>query len=217
MISIRNNKKIRYGIWPAQNRKDWKRFSINETNVRMTIKLGFPGKTRNMAKGAASYLDSVSKAAIETDNMRKGQEFEKYVADIFKAQSRLFALENWSRDPDHKHGGVRVEPDLGPDFRVRCPLTGEEFFVVCEWRARLSADDKLEWCKDYALRKYHRYSQQLPVFVVIGLGGEPISPNRVFCIPLKEARWTELLPGVYLKHERHPPGKKFFWRSGTLS
>jgi hypothetical protein len=80
----------------------------------------------------------------------------------------------------------------------------------------LRPDGKLQWCDDYALRKYHRYAQQLPVFIVIGLGDESTSPERMFCIPLKEARWTKLFPSVYLKHER-PPGKKFFWRSGTLT
>jgi hypothetical protein len=60
------------------------------------------------------------------------------------------------------------------------------------------------------------YSKQHPVFIVVGLSAESTFPDKMFCIPLKEARWTELFPSVYLKFE-WPPGRMFFWKNGILS
>jgi hypothetical protein len=167
-------------------------------------------------KDTDDHGDKVGKPINKMDYLRKDQEFENYVANIFKTQSQLFAIVNRAHDQDPKHDGALGESDKEPDFKIRCTLTNEVFFVVCKWRASLLSDDRLEWCYELFLRKCQRYFRRLPVFVVVGLGGEPTSPNRMFCIPIKEARWTELFPSVYMKHERHPPDKKFFWRNGVL-
>jgi hypothetical protein len=100
-------------------------------------------------------------------------------------------------------------------LKVRYKPTGEEFFVECKYRGHLSSENKLEWTNEYSLKKYQRYSAQISVFIVIGLGGESTSPDKMFCVPLKEAKWTGLYPSVYKKYER-PPDKKFFWRNGIL-
>jgi hypothetical protein len=178
--------------------------------------MGTLRKIKNIPKDTPDYIDKVSKTVNAMDYLRKDQEFEKYVADIFKTQSKFFTIVNRTHDQDHKDDGVMVESNKEPDFKIRCALTNDVFFVVCKWRAHLLSDNRLEWCYELFLRECQRYYRRLPVFVVVGLGGESTSPDRMFCIPLKEARWTELLPSVYMKHER-PPGKKFFWRNGTLS
>jgi len=56
-----------------------------------------------------------------------------------------------------------------------------------------------------------------PFFVVAGLAGDCQKPKQMFCIPLKEAKWQELYPSVFMKFERRPPDKQFFWRNGVLS
>lgn len=178
--------------------------------------MGTLRKIKNIAIDTIDFVSKVSKTLNETDYKRQGHEFEKYVANIFTTQSP-FTIINWTHDQDHKHDGVMVESDKEPDLKIRYKPTGEEFFVECKFRGHLLSDNKLEWCSEYSLKKYQKFSQQHPVFVVIGLGGESTSPNRMFCIPLTEARWTQLFPSVYLKYERHPPDKKFFWRNGILS
>ena len=170
-------------------------------------------KLKNIAKDTLDYVDKVSKTVNETDYLRKGQEFEKYVIKLFN--EHYFCIVNWTHDQDHKHAGVRVETDKEPDIKVRYKPTGEEFFVECKFRGNLSPDNKLEWTNEYSLKKYQRFNSLAPVFIAIGLGGEPSSPNRMFCIPLKEAKWTGLYSTVYSRFER-PTLKMFFWKDGEL-
>ena len=176
--------------------------------------MGTLRKIKNIAKDTFGYAKKVSEAVNETDYLRKGHEFEKYTTELFNPQ--YFTIVNWTHDQDHKHSGVRVEADKEPDLRVRYRLTGEEFFVECKFRTHLSPENKLEWTNEYSLKKYQRYSAQRPVFIVIGLGGESTKPDKMFCIPLSEARWTSLYPSFYKRFERSPD-RKFFWRDGLLS
>ncbi len=176
--------------------------------------MGTLRKLKNIVSDTIDYADKVRKTVNDEDYLRKGHEFEKFVTGLFNGQ--YFSIVNWTHDQDHKHGGVNVESDKEPDLRVRYKPTGEEFFVECKYRTHLGAENKLEWANENSLRKYQRYSQEMPVFVVVGLGGEPASPERMFCIPLSEARWIGLYPSVYLKHERNPKSG-FFWRNGVLT
>jgi hypothetical protein len=51
---------------------------------------------------------------------------------------------------------------------------------------------------------------------VIGLGGDPDYPERMFCIPLAEAKYPTLYDSVFERFERDPE-KPFFWKNGYLS
>jgi hypothetical protein len=178
--------------------------------------MGTLRKDENIAKDTPDSVNKESKTVSMMDYLRKDLEFEEYVADIFKTQPQLFTIVNRTHDQSHEQNGAMVESEKEPDFKIRCALTNNAFFVVCKWRARLLSEDRLEWCYELFLRKCQRYYRRIPVFVVVGLGGKPTSPDRMFIIPLKEARWNELFPSVYMKHER-PPDRKFFWRNGVLS
>ena len=68
---------------------------------------------------------------------------------------------------------------------------------------------QLERCRNYARER------ELPFFVVIGLGGSPLYTERMFCIPLEEARYPALYPGVFERFERDPE-KMFFWKDKEL-
>jgi len=50
---------------------------------------------------------------------------------------------------------------------------------------------------------------------VIGLGGKARKPKRMFCIPIKEAKFPALYTELIEKFERSSK-KKFFWKNGVL-
>ncbi len=151
-------------------------------------------------------------AVSQQDPEWKSREFEQYAANLFGKQH--FAVASHIRGKESRYsaaGGFGTEPNMKVQYRP----TGEEFFVECRYWVKLGADRKLNWAGEAELKDYFRYSKQHPVFLVVGLGGRPASPAKMFCIPLKEARWTELFPNVYTKFER-PPGRTFFWKNGDL-
>lgn len=52
--------------------------------------------------------------------------------------------------------------------------------------------------------------------MVIGVGGEPNNPAKMYCLPLNEAKYPELFPSYLEKYEREPD-KLFFWKNNKLS
>jgi hypothetical protein len=162
------------------------------------------------------FLNKISKAIeilTEDESVDKGNDFEKYVVKHF--DSRYFSLVQWTMDINRKHDRF-VEADAGPDLTVRYIPTNEIFYVECKFRSGLY-EEKLHWSKPEQLKRYQDFAREnrYPFFVVIGFGGIPSYPERMFCIPLEEARYPALYPSVFEKFERNPD-KNFFWKSGVL-
>jgi hypothetical protein len=145
--------------------------------------------------------------------IEKGNEFEKYVANKFSP--KYFSISEWTTDMMRKHGRY-VESDSRPDLTMRYKPTNELFCVECKFRSGLYKGG-LQWCKPNQLARYWAYSEdtRLQLFIVIGLGGASHNPERMFCIPIEEARYPNLYPSVYENFERDPKSY-FFWKNGVL-
>lgn len=162
------------------------------------------------------FINKIIKAVdvlTEDESIEKGNEFEKYVLDLF--DDRYFSITHWNADIARKHDRF-VESDMGPDLTMRYLPKDELFYVECKFRSTLY-EDKLNWSNFQQLRRYQDFAREngLPFFVVIGLGGNPSYPERMFCIPLEEARYPGLFPSIFERFERDPD-KNFFWNSGIL-
>jgi hypothetical protein len=162
------------------------------------------------------FVNKILKAVevlTEDESVGKGNDFEKYVVDHFDED--YFSVVQWSTDITRKHDRL-VEADMGPDLIIRYEPKGEKFCVECKFRSDLY-EDKLNWSNSHQLDRYKEYAKEyrLPFFVIIGLGGDPTYPERMFCIPLEEAKYPGLFPSVFERFERDPD-KNFFWKNGTL-
>ncbi len=163
--------------------------------------------------GLVNKIIKAVEVLAEDESVEKGNDFEKYVVDLF--DKRYFSIVQWSTDITRKHDKF-VESDAGPDLTFRYMPTGEIFDVECKFRSDLY-EGKLYWSNPEQLKRYQNFAieNRSPFFVVIGLGGGPSSPKRLFCIPLEEARYPALYPSVFEKFERTPE-KNFFWKNGVL-
>jgi hypothetical protein len=99
----------------------------------------------------------------------------------------------------------------------------ERFAVECKYRTNPSVSQKsgkpvISWAKPYQIENYKKFSQKrrMPVFVVIGLGGRPDSPDVMYCLPLQEAKYPELFFSLLNNYEKDPEST-FFWRNGFLT
>ncbi len=161
-------------------------------------------------------LNKIVKAVellTEDESVEKGNDFEKYVVGLF--DKKYFSIVQWSTDIARKHDRY-VEADAGPDLTIRYVPTGEIFYVECKFRSDLY-EGKLHWSSPEQLKRYHDFARENkhPFFVAAGLGGAPSYPEKMFCIPLEEARYPALYPSVFEKFERNPD-KNFFWKNGFL-
>ncbi|HNW69367.1 MAG TPA: hypothetical protein PKI01_03115 [Bacteroidales bacterium] len=120
------------------------------------------------------------------ENKIKGDAFEKWVVKKFDRD--YFQVEEWRSDksvdgifPTSNHF-----PDLEISFFDPKSNTCKTFAVECKWRKALYKGG-INWAEGYQIKNYADYAAKLsiPVFVILGLGGEPENPVSVFIIPLK--------------------------------
>ena len=158
----------------------------------------------------------------EKKHFDKGVDFEKYVAQIFESQKKYFSILDWTKDTSYKRNGIQVESNKNPDLIIQYKPTKEKFAIECKFRSYMIQSEKIDdpvikWSYPDQIKRYNDFSKtnNIPVFIIIGLGGKPDNPEFMFCVPLKEAKYPEIFPSVLEKYER-PPSKPFFWKDNKL-
>lgn len=148
------------------------------------------------------------------ENFEKGYEFEKYIVDLFNKD--YFNIYAWTTDISGKHGNRWVESNLNPDLIMRYIPRNEKFAIECKYRSNLE-NGNLNWSYQDQIDRYNQFEQEtsIPTFIIIGLGGNPSNPERMFCIPLKNAKYPVLYPVIFERFERSPT-RRFFWGDGIL-
>jgi hypothetical protein len=91
--------------------------------------------------GLFRKLRKVIEIIFENEFEQKGDDFEKYVIDLF--DEKYFSIMQWTTDMARKHTRF-VESDCGPDLVLRHRLTNEIFCVECKFRSNLYKD-QLHW------------------------------------------------------------------------
>ena len=121
----------------------------------------------------------------QPEELLKGREFEDYVLSLFNLlEGGELILQEWQGDKSY--GMIQPENNSNPDFVFR--YKQNEFAVECKWRERLSRD----WDKDLfstkRIENYKHFSEvrQMPVTIILGVGGEPCNPELLYKIPLEE-------------------------------
>jgi hypothetical protein len=116
----------------------------------------------------------------------RGDKFEAFVTTLFK--KKYFRLLEWRGDKRSPHGQL-PESSMHPDLEYAFKLGQREarFAVECKWRERFSADDTIQWSYPEQVARYRAFSveKQVPVFVVLGVGGMPQDPQRLYVVPLE--------------------------------
>nr|WP_321496284.1 hypothetical protein [uncultured Methanolobus sp.] len=148
--------------------------------------------------------------------IEKGNAFEEFVRDRF--EKKYFDVVRWNTDICRKRDEY-IESDSDPDMVIRYKYKGknEQFAVECKYRKNTNKG-KITWSKYPQMNRYRKYQEEngYPVFVVIGLGGEPESPEKMFCIPLDEIKYPGLYPKEFESFEINP-SENFFWKDNVLS
>jgi hypothetical protein len=155
----------------------------------------------------------------------RGREFEVYIAKMFSRQDSYFKILDMQTDNYDKRSGLNVESNQDPDLLIEYTHKGqrEKFAVECKYRlhpitGEETGEEVIVWSHPAQIIRYSNYSRRrkIPVFIVIGLGGNPNRPEREYCIPLEEAGSPELSLSVLERYERIPTGKDFIWMDRDL-
>lgn len=121
----------------------------------------------------------------QPEELLKGREFEDYVLSLFPLQEDgELILQEWQGDKSY--GMLQPENNSNPDFVFR--YKKGEFAVECKWRGKLSGDLSKDLFTDRSIENYKRFStaRNMPVTIILGIGGEPCNPELLYRIPLKK-------------------------------
>ncbi|HRO45337.1 hypothetical protein [Agriterribacter sp.] len=151
------------------------------------------------------------KKSVITDPYEKGYQFEEYITKLFNA--RRFKLEKWHKSQRIESGLYLTgmsHPDLELIFVGRQKY---RFAVECKWRKEL-LNGKVSWVNSYNQITHYKNFQscnRIPVFIAIGIGGEPSAPERLFLTPLdKISGFTEVYESELIPYTRNPSHKFFY-------
>ena len=83
-------------------------------------------------------------------------------------------------------GDVCPESNRYPDFVF--DYQGKGFAVECKWREKLQLNVEKDLFSTDKMAIYQQFSTErnIPVFIVLGVGGEPSNPELLYNIPLSE-------------------------------
>lgn len=151
-------------------------------------------------------------AAEPEDNFAKGEEFEKFV--VKKFSPRYFRLQEWRSDKyvDGRYAESNHYPDLEVTFEMKSREVKERFAIECKWRKSFFKN-RIEWAKGYQLSNYQHYAKDLniPVWVVIGVGGVPSAPEEVYVMPLTTLTSPTVSKEELQEFRKSDLQKGFFW------
>lgn len=155
--------------------------------------------SRSGSKPFRPRYQSRSYSKQELDQFKKkGDEFENYIVSLFPRNAN-FTLIDWRSDKVASNGMYALS-SLNPDleFGYKDDYCNHRFAIECKWRANF-IQGCIEWAKEQQIINYRNYerSSGVPVFVAIGVGGVPSSPDILFFVPLRE---VERYPVVYKSH-----------------
>lgn len=145
-------------------------------------------------------------------NKAKGDAFEKFV--IQKFNKDYFTIQEWRSDK-YVNGMYAVSnsfPDLEIAFELKKEKKKDVFAVECKWRKNYFKNE-IKWAEGYQLGNYRDYAKKIgiPVFVVIGVGGEPENPTTLYIVPLDSIKSNVLTIEELKQFERLKTHSNFFW------
>ena len=154
------------------------------------------------------------KSDVRTEAEQKGQDFENYV--VHKFSKKYYTLKEWRSDK--YSNGRYAEANTYPDMELTLHLGKNDytFAVECKWRSSFRDNGSLTWADEAQIARYRKfaYKQLMPVFVVLGVGGEPSYPAQVYCVPLQALKYTEVRKD-YLEKFKHDMSRDFFYEAKT--
>ena len=156
-------------------------------------------------------IENIKKADFDR-NKAKGDAFEKYVVKNF--DPKFFILQEWRSDKyvDGIYAVSNHFPDLEVVFDYKSKAIREAFAIECKWRKDFF-NNQIEWAQDYQIKNYKDYAERIkiPVFVVIGVGGEPENPGELFIVPLNKLESITISKSELLKYKKDLSRPRFFW------
>ena len=175
-------------LMAAENDNRWQRWTVGDDKVLLRMfyeDMGIHAIKKQLQRTYLSIRQRIRSITLPEDVL-KGREFEDFVLELFDIrEDGDFVLKEWQGDKTF--GNVCPESNRYPDF-VFCYQQSYCFAVECKWRERLTTNLEKDLFTADKLAIYQQFAdnRQIPVSIVLGVGGEPCQPEQLYIIPLQE-------------------------------
>ena len=114
-------------------------------------------------------------------NALKGRRFEEFVVSLL-ADRTLTRLLAWRGDKIFQ--GIYAKDTLYPDLEIQHNLDVKpvEYFIECKYRSNWT-DGKVDISGQFLRYRGYAKKQNKELFIALGIGGTPSSPEEFFIIP----------------------------------
>ena len=129
------------------------------------------------------------------DPYKRGKQFEDWALRLFPAESfNIIHKTVGGADLDGRY----TEDCVYPDYKFRDRKTRTEFWVECKYRSHRGEKGNLEWTDMPHLQRYKRIRKEteIPVFILIGIGGNPDDPEELLFFNLDKAGYATLFYSI---------------------
>lgn len=117
------------------------------------------------------------------ESFKKGQKFEQYAREVIFPKSHYTLLKKTHDYTQNRQDFV--EETMEPDYKFRCLETGREFYVEAKFRSG-HYNGKVKVCKNTdQLLRYKEYGREALVFLLLGMGEEPVDPEYTYLFPIE--------------------------------
>lgn len=143
-----------------------------------------------------------------------GESFESYARKYLFTERHFELLQKTHGYRSPKKNFV---PSTDPDFKFRDKRNGKIFFVEAKYRKSFFKG-QVTWCTGNQLLSYQQRNRECPVFILLGVGGNPDHPAFVSLIPLKQANFTILFKShaeKYAIHFKKVVASRALWKRRT--
>lgn len=123
------------------------------------------------------------KSLTMNDEVLKGREFEDYVLEHLGVEGNdKLTLKEWRGDKSLP--GIYPEGNSKPDLVLE--YDGRPFAIECKWRSHLPKDINKELLPPDRVALFEKYAKEhhMPVYILIGIGGLPSDPDKLYLTQL---------------------------------
>ena len=132
---------------------------------------------------------------------KMGRDFEKFMITRFSKHE--YQLIEWRSDK-YIHGWGGPSSSRAPDLLLEHIPTRNRFAIECKYRSHIKGTG-FRWARPDQLDNYRNYQtkENVPVYVAIGIGGNPQAPNSLFIVRLERMKFPDVMLH-YLEQFRFP-------------
>lgn len=166
-------------------------------------------------------IDGVTTICAKNEvNYFKGYLFEKWIIEHFREEEGHTLLE-WRSDKSIRGSEEETrypESSKFPDlvFQISHNNIEMKFAVECKYRTRLMGNTIVSARNLSSYRKYASMTNQI-VFIMIGVGGKPSTPEYVYLIPLHKIETDNLTKSALEACELLSPDKFYKFDVDTFN